>query len=221
MSPCSSGGAGAGGKRSILGSCIARTSSEDDLQHLEEKRPISPGQRGTTWNGEGEIGNERSSSQPRTSSTNVQKRGEGEPLMNQALFILELCKSLRTNAGKISHRKTASCYHLCLRINCYAFPILSAEKGEGEAERERERSVKQEQQQRRQQRTCALSLFLSLFLLSVPEARSQSNCDINRSELTRPKARSQSNCTINCSHSTRPEAISQSNRTINQAIGLI
>ncbi len=48
-SPCSSG---LRGKRFLLGSCIARTSSEEDLHHLEEKRPISPGHRGTTWNGE-------------------------------------------------------------------------------------------------------------------------------------------------------------------------
>ena len=48
-SPCAR--TGPGGKRSILGSCIARTTSEEDLHALEEKRPISPGQRGTTWNG--------------------------------------------------------------------------------------------------------------------------------------------------------------------------
>ena len=47
----SGGGPGSGGKnRSILGSCIARTSSEEELQD-PSKRPISPGQRGTTWNG--------------------------------------------------------------------------------------------------------------------------------------------------------------------------
>ncbi len=51
MTPCSAGG---GGKRgsSFLGSCIARTTSEEDLHALEQKRPISPGHRGTTWNSE-------------------------------------------------------------------------------------------------------------------------------------------------------------------------
>ena len=57
ISPCTGGH---GGKRgnggSFLGSCIARTTSEDDLAHLEQldrsRRPISPGHRGTTWTGE-------------------------------------------------------------------------------------------------------------------------------------------------------------------------
>ena len=47
LTPCTSGGKG---KKSILGSCIARTGSEEELQELA-KRPISPGHRGTTWNG--------------------------------------------------------------------------------------------------------------------------------------------------------------------------
>ena len=46
----SGGGEGSGRNRSILGSCIARTSSEEELQD-PSKRPISPGHRGTTWNG--------------------------------------------------------------------------------------------------------------------------------------------------------------------------
>lgn len=57
-SPCTGGngksssntGDGSGKNRSILGSCIARTSSEEELQD-PSKRPISPGHRGTTWNG--------------------------------------------------------------------------------------------------------------------------------------------------------------------------
>ena len=51
FSPCS----GNKNKKSILGSCIARTSSEEELQNQLQaggKRPISPGLRGTTWNGE-------------------------------------------------------------------------------------------------------------------------------------------------------------------------
>ena len=47
LTPCTSGGKG---KKSILPSCIARTGSEEELQELA-KRPISPGHRGTTWNG--------------------------------------------------------------------------------------------------------------------------------------------------------------------------
>ena len=50
MTPCTSGGGGKGKKSMLLGSCIARTNSEEDLQELA-KRPISPGHRGTTWNG--------------------------------------------------------------------------------------------------------------------------------------------------------------------------
>jgi hypothetical protein len=50
VSPCTSGG-GKSGRKSILGSCIARTSSEEELQLELAKRPISPGHRGTTWNG--------------------------------------------------------------------------------------------------------------------------------------------------------------------------
>ena len=46
----SGGGEGSSRNRSILGSCIARTSSEEELQD-PSKRPISPGHRGTTWNG--------------------------------------------------------------------------------------------------------------------------------------------------------------------------
>lgn len=46
VSPC----AGGKGKKSILVSCITRTGSDEDLQELA-KRPISPGHRGTTWNG--------------------------------------------------------------------------------------------------------------------------------------------------------------------------
>ena len=53
-SPCTSGGKGKG--KSILGSCIARTNSEEELQELA-KRPISPGHRGTTWNGNGKLYN--------------------------------------------------------------------------------------------------------------------------------------------------------------------
>ena len=49
LTPCTSGGKG---KKSILPSCIARTGSEEELQELA-KRPISPGHRGTTWNGNG------------------------------------------------------------------------------------------------------------------------------------------------------------------------
>ena len=47
------------------------------------------------------------------------------------------------------------------------------------------------------------------------KAMSQSNCCINRSQLTRPKAMTQSNCSINRSHLTRPKAMSQSNCIIN------
>ncbi len=55
MSPCGTGGAGKRGS-GLLGSCIARTTSEEDLHALEQKRPISPGHRAggataaTTWN---------------------------------------------------------------------------------------------------------------------------------------------------------------------------
>ena len=52
LTPCTSGGKGKG--KSILGSCIARTNSEEELQELA-KRPISPGHRGTTWNGNGKL----------------------------------------------------------------------------------------------------------------------------------------------------------------------
>jgi len=51
ISPCSGGSKG---RKSILGSCIARTSSEEELQNqiqITAKRPISPGLRSTTWNG--------------------------------------------------------------------------------------------------------------------------------------------------------------------------
>ena len=52
LTPCTSGGGGKGRKSMLLGSCIARTNSEEDLQQeLATKRPISPGHRGTTWNG--------------------------------------------------------------------------------------------------------------------------------------------------------------------------
>ena len=50
LTPCTSGG-GKGRKSMLLGSCIARSNSEEDLQELATKRPISPGHRGTTWNG--------------------------------------------------------------------------------------------------------------------------------------------------------------------------
>jgi hypothetical protein len=50
FSPCAPSIRGKRSTSSILGSCIARTTSEDDLQHLDQKRPISPGLRGTTWN---------------------------------------------------------------------------------------------------------------------------------------------------------------------------
>ena len=47
MSPCSKHA-----KRSILTSCIGKSDSEDDLT-LGVKRPISPGQTGSTWTGAG------------------------------------------------------------------------------------------------------------------------------------------------------------------------
>ena len=59
MTPCTSGGGGKGKKSMLLGSCIARTNSEEDLQELA-KRPISPGHRGTTWNGRFSVRNSES-----------------------------------------------------------------------------------------------------------------------------------------------------------------